>query len=392
MAIDLNAYKQKAKQIQQDKALSAKQTSEKNTDQQTISQFKAMDKPTMSIGNSIMPNFKSTPKPSETSTQKPLSFADTFKQAARDFKRNREVDIDQLEEDLDNATTEQDIEKVQTNFNRLTSAIQEKLHKKLQGPKEALKALYEHPTYKHYNFALKFTKDFEDAKKQYTSEIQDPGLKHLYTQINNRDTGINIEQKISEYKSKKDKFSQKMNLLFHSLNEKENSPDKQRSFVNYKNTKNYFMKTYPEMAFLFDIIPENIQDLDKAERGEILEKAYIEAAKRSNEIGLGLNPSDKFFLEQLETYAGTKKDIDEYPTKKTRWRKDPTEDFRKGRKEEIPFIADEIKKYEVAINNIKVEYFNEIRPFIADLSKKIAKKKAEIRSNTLATNIPTESR
>ena len=88
MAIDLNAYRQKAKQIQQDKALSAKQTSEKNTDQQTISQFKAADKPTISTGNSVMPNFKSTLKPSETSTQKPLSFANTFKQAAKDFRRH----------------------------------------------------------------------------------------------------------------------------------------------------------------------------------------------------------------------------------------------------------------------------------------------------------------
>ena len=339
-----------------------------------------------------MPNFKSTLKPSETSTQKPLSFANTFKQAAKDFRRNREVDINQLEDDLNNATTEQDIQKVEADFHKLVIAVKEKLHKKLQGPTDALKALYEHPVYKHYKFALEFTKEFEDARKQYMSEIQDPGLKSLYMQINNRDSGINMEQKISEYKSKKDKFSDKINLLFQSLNEKENPDDKQRSFVNYKNTKNYFLKKYPEMAFIFDIIPENIQDLDKAERGEILERAYIEAAKRSDEIGLGLNPSDKFFLEQLETYAGTKKDIDEYPTKKTRWRKDPTEDFRKGRKEEIPFVSEEIEKYKIAINNIKVEFINEIRPVIEDFSKKIARKKVEIKSNTLAANIPTESR
>ena len=131
MAIDLNAYKQKAKQIQQDKALNAKQTSEKNLDQQAISQFKA-NKPEINTSNSVIPNFKFVPKSSETTAQKPLSFANTFKQAIKDFKRNREVDIDQLEEDLNNATTEQDIEIVQTDFNKLISAVKEKLHKKLQ--------------------------------------------------------------------------------------------------------------------------------------------------------------------------------------------------------------------------------------------------------------------
>jgi len=394
MAIDLNAYRQKARQIQQDKALDAKQTSQKATDQQTISQFKANDKPTISTGNSVIPNFKSTPKPAETPTEKPaLSFANTFKKAAQDFKRSREVSLDQLEDDLENATTEQQIQVVEADFRKLLIAVKEKLHKKLQGPRDTLQALLQHPIYKHYQFALEFTKDFEEARKQYMSEIQNPDLKSLYAQINSRDSGIAMERKLEEFKNKKDKFSQKMNLLFQSLNEKENNPENQRSFVNYENTKKYFMKNYPEMAFIFDIIPDNIMELDKAERGEILERAYIEAAKRSNEIGLGLNPSDNFLLEQLETYIGTKKDIDEYPKKQVRWRKDPTEDSRKGRKEEIPVLAQEIEKYKTAENNIKIEFINGIKPILNDFSKKIARKKAQIKdSNTLATNIPTESR
>ena len=394
MAIDLNAYRQKARQIQQDKALDAKQISQKAADQQTISQFKTNDKPTISTGNSVIPNFKSTPKPAETPTEKPaLSFANTFKKAAQDFKRSREISLDQLEDDLENATTEQQIQAVEADFRKLLVAVKEKLHKKLQGPRDALQALLQHPIYKHYQFALEFTKDFEEARKQYMSEIQNPDLKSLYAQINSRDSGIVMERKLEEFKNKKDKFSQKMNLLFQSLNEKENNPENQRSFVNYENTKKYFMKNYPEMAFIFDIIPDNIMELDKAERGEILERAYIEAAKRSNEIGLGLNPSDNFLLEQLETYIGTKKDIDEYPNKQVRWRKDPTEDSRKGRKEEIPVLAQEIEKYKTAENNIKIEFINGIKPILNDFSRKIARKKAQIKdSNTLAANIPTESR
>lgn len=386
MAIDLNAYKQKARQIQQD----ARQTLEKDKEQQVL------NKPTISVGNSIMPKFKSTPvsdKPATPLEKPKLSFADTFKKAAQDFKRKQEISIEQLDDDLENATTEQDIQKVEADFHKLLHAVKLKLQKKLQGPRDALKALYQHPVYKNYQFALEFTKDFEDVKKQYMSEIQSPDLKALYMQINSRDSGSSMQYKIEDFKNKKDKFAQKMNLLFQSLNEKENPEDKQRSFINYENTKKYFMKKYPEMAFIFDMIPENIQDLDKAERGEILERAYIEAAKRSDEIGLGLNPSDKFFLEQLETYAGTKKDIDDYPKKQTRWRKDPTEDFRKGRKEEIPVLSQEIEKYKTAENNIKIEFINGIRPILDDFARKIARKKAEIQQgNTLAANIPTESR
>ena len=223
------------------------------------------------------------------------------------------------------------------------------------------------------------------------SEIENPDLKSLYAQVSNRDSGINIEYKINEFKDKKDKFSQKMNVLFQSLNEKENTPENQKSFVNYENVKKYFTRNYPEMSFVFDIIPENIMELDKTERGKILEKVYIEAAKRSNEIGLGLSQSDKFLLDQLQTYADTKKDIDDYPNKKVRWRKDPTEDFRKGRKEEIPTVAEEIEKYKNAINNTKIKFRNQIKPILDNFYKKINQKKVEIKNNTSSVNFSQRS-
>ena len=378
MAIDLNAYKQKAKQIQQNKTLNTKQSSENN--------YFVSDK------NSIIPNLELASKSNENSADKQkLSFASTFNKALQDYKRNQEISIDQLDEDLTNASTEQDIQKIENTFNKLCNAVIEKIRKQIKNPKETLQKLYEHPDYKHYKFALNFVKEFEDAKKQYMSEIENSDLKKLYAQINDRDSGINIEYKINEFKDKKDKFSQKINVLFQSLNEKENTPEEQKPYVNYKNIKNYFMKNYPEMAFVFDIIPENIMELNIAERGKILEDVYIEAAKRADEIGLGLSQSDKFLLDQLQTYADTKKDIDDYPNKKVRWRKDPTEDFRKGRKEEIPTISEEIERCKNSINNTKIKFRNQIKPILDDFYKKINQKKAEIKNNTSSVNFSQRS-
>ena len=377
MVIDLNRYKQKAKQIQQSKTLNT-QPSDNN--------YFVSDK------SSIIPDLASMPKSDENNTNKQkLSFASTFNKAVQDYKHNQEISIDQLNEDLINASTEQDIQSIENRFNRLCNDVVEKIRKQIKNPKEELQKLYEHPVYKHYKFALEFVKEFEEAKKQYMSEIENPDLKSLYAQVSNRDSGINIEYKINEFKDKKDKFSQKMNVLFQSLNEKENTPENQKSFVNYENVKKYFTRNYPEMSFVFDIIPENIMELDKTERGKILEKVYIEAAKRSNEIGLGLSQSDKFLLDQLQTYADTKKDIDDYPNKKVRWRKDPTEDFRKGRKEEIPTVAEEIEKYKNAINNTKIKFRNQIKPILDNFYKKINQKKVEIKNNTSSVNFSQRS-
>ena len=377
MVIDLNRYKQKAKQIQQSKTLNT-QPSDNN--------YFVSDK------SSIIPDLASMPKSDENNTNKQkLSFASTFNKAVQDYKHNQEISIDQLNEDLINASTEQDIQSIENRFNRLCNDVVEKIRKQIKNPKEELQKLYEHPVYKHYKFALEFVKEFEEAKKQYMSEIENPDLKSLYAQVSSRDSGINIEYKINEFKDKKDKFSQKMNVLFQSLNEKENTPENQKSFVNYENIKKYFTRNYPEMSFVFDIIPENIMELDKTERGKILEKVYIEAAKRSNEIGLGLSQSDKFLLDQLQTYADTKKDIDDYPNKKVRWRKDPTEDFRKGRKEEIPTVVEEIEKYKNAINNTKIKFRNQIKPILDNFYKKINQKKVEIKNNTSSVNFSQRS-
>ena len=121
MVIDLNRYKQKAKQIQQSKTLNT-QPSDNN--------YFVSDK------SSIIPDLASMPKSDENNTNKQkLSFASTFNKAVQDYKHNQEISIDQLNEDLINASTEQDIQSIENRFNRLCNDVVEKIRKQIKNPK-----------------------------------------------------------------------------------------------------------------------------------------------------------------------------------------------------------------------------------------------------------------